>query len=134
MPIPFLSEIERLITEHGSAAVLRERLALANDRFVNLERQVSELEQENAGLRERCDELERQRASEAATKQFEEGRGGALFKRKPGGGYVLAVYCPTCNRATAPWPPDSGQFVCEPCAWFSTFTNHELAAVLAELL
>ena len=39
---PFTA-IEKLITEHGSAAILRERLALASDQYAALERRISEL-------------------------------------------------------------------------------------------
>jgi DNA-directed RNA polymerase subunit RPC12/RpoP len=53
MGIPILSEIERIINEHGSAVILKERLALANDQFSLLnkekpiaERQVLNLEAE----------------------------------------------------------------------------------------
>ncbi len=45
------SEIERLITEHGSATILRERLALAADQYAALERKLSELQSENETLR-----------------------------------------------------------------------------------
>ncbi len=42
MGIPGLSEIERLITEHGSAAILKERLALASDQYSALEKKFTE--------------------------------------------------------------------------------------------
>ena len=58
MAIPFLSEIEKLITEHGSAAILKERIALANDKYAALEQKLSvcdaankELHSENETLR-----------------------------------------------------------------------------------
>ena len=43
--------IEKLITEHGSAAILRERLGLAADKYAVIEKRVNELESENQGLR-----------------------------------------------------------------------------------
>jgi DNA repair exonuclease SbcCD ATPase subunit len=58
MGIPILSEIERLINEHGSAAILKERLALASDQYSALEKKLSDasareehLRSENARLR-----------------------------------------------------------------------------------
>lgn len=55
-----LDGIEKLINEHGSAAILRERIALANDQYAVLERKLSEseskvqnLEAQNQTLR--CD-------------------------------------------------------------------------------
>ena len=58
MAIPFLAEIEKLITEHGSAAILRERIALANDKYATLERKVGNLESEAADLKRKVSELE----------------------------------------------------------------------------
>ncbi len=43
--------IEKLITEHGSATILRERLELAADKYAVIEKRVNELESENQGLR-----------------------------------------------------------------------------------
>lgn len=58
MGIPILSEIERLINEHGSSSILKERLALASDQYGALEKKLSEangsnekLQSENATLR-----------------------------------------------------------------------------------
>jgi hypothetical protein len=43
-------DIERLITEHGSAAILRERLTLAAEQYAALEKKVVELQAENERL------------------------------------------------------------------------------------
>ena len=53
-------EIERLITEHGSAAILRERLALAADQYAALEKKVSELQCENETLRTQLKQRQRE--------------------------------------------------------------------------
>lgn len=50
MGIPGLAEIERLITEHGSAAILRERLAFAAEQYAALEKKVSDLQAQVAEL------------------------------------------------------------------------------------
>ncbi len=39
-----LDGIEKLITEHGSAAILKERIALANDKYAALEKKLSDSE------------------------------------------------------------------------------------------
>ena len=44
-------EIERLITEHGSATILRQRLELAKEQYSALENKVTELRSENDNLR-----------------------------------------------------------------------------------
>ncbi|RJP79260.1 MAG: hypothetical protein C4522_10400 [Desulfobacteraceae bacterium] len=41
MGIPFLGEIEKLINEHGSSKILQERIALANDQYAALEKELS---------------------------------------------------------------------------------------------
>lgn len=51
MGIPVFSEIERLITEHGSAAILKERLALAADQYGVLEKKIPIFANENAQLK-----------------------------------------------------------------------------------
>lgn len=44
MGIPILGEIEKLINEHGSAAILKERLSLAADQYAALEKKLSDSE------------------------------------------------------------------------------------------
>lgn len=56
----FLDGIEKLINEHGSATILRERIALANDKHAALELKVSDLEAENKALRFDKAELQKQ--------------------------------------------------------------------------
>ena len=46
-----LDKFEKLINEHGSSTILRERIVLANDKFALLE-------SENAALKEKCSVLE----------------------------------------------------------------------------
>lgn len=46
-----LDSIEKLITEHGSAAILRERIALANDQHAALQKKAVSLKSENAELK-----------------------------------------------------------------------------------
>jgi|ERR1035438_5738871 hypothetical protein len=50
--------LDKLITEHGSAAVLDKHLTLVREQAKALEKQVSDLQQENAGLRRRVAELQ----------------------------------------------------------------------------
>src|SRR5687767_554652 len=91
--------IERLITEHGSAAILRERLLFLGE-------QAKTLEKENVDLKKRVTELEKltgslasQLQSKTKEAEFIEHR-GAYFKRKPDGSYHRAVYCPICRNPT----------------------------------
>lgn len=41
MGIPILGEIEKLITEYGSATILKERIGLAKDQYSALEKELS---------------------------------------------------------------------------------------------
>ena len=58
MAIPFLSEIERLITERGSAAILRERITLINEKYSTLEQKVIDLESQVTHLKGKIVNLE----------------------------------------------------------------------------
>lgn len=51
----FLDSIERLINEHGSATILRERIALANDKYAELERRADRLKAQNEVLQRQLD-------------------------------------------------------------------------------
>lgn len=46
-----LDGIEKIINEHGSATILRERISLAEDKYSALERKAAELEKENKTLK-----------------------------------------------------------------------------------
>ena len=52
--------LERLINEHGSAAILRERLELVKAKMADYERREGQLESENAQLKAKLEEAERQ--------------------------------------------------------------------------
>jgi FtsZ-binding cell division protein ZapB len=130
MAIPVLGEIERWITEHGSATILKEHLALLQTKISTLKEEVTKLERENTALRTRNAELEAQVATTRTAEEFVEEM-GALFKRKPGGGYQRAVYCPRCRLSTAPFP-EWGEYNCK-CGWSSSFQRAELDQILQAL-
>ena len=123
MALPIFKELERLITEHGSAAILKERNALLKDQLDLLKAEFTKLERRNA-------ELERRLATSEQKEQFVE-ENGALFKRRREGGYHKAVYCPKCRQSTAPFP-EGAEFVCS-CGWFSSFTEDKLPTIMNSL-
>jgi predicted nuclease with TOPRIM domain len=51
MAIPIFSEIEKLINEHGSAVILKERLGLAQDKYASLASENTALKAEIAVLK-----------------------------------------------------------------------------------
>jgi chromosome segregation ATPase len=60
----FLDGIEKLINEHGSAVILKERIALASEQYAALERKLSEAERQIQDL-----EAEKQKLELATYKQ-----------------------------------------------------------------
>lgn len=126
-----LDLIERAINERGSAAIMRERLELIREQAQSLEKKVAEFAQENTSLRQQVAELEDQLATKAEGEDFVECR-GALFKRKPSGGYHLAVYCPRC-RGPMMSLMDQTPFHCGPCKVSVSFTGCQLSSVMRDL-
>lgn len=98
MAIPILSEIERLINEHGSSVILKEHLSLLNTKLCLLREDIENLQKENSSLIERNAELEHQFSRQQTSNEFVESH-GALFKLLPGGGYSETPYCPICQRS-----------------------------------
>jgi hypothetical protein len=127
-----LADIERLITEHGSAAIMRERLALLADQAKALEQKVKDLEQELAATKKKLGETERQLAAKSRADEFLEHR-GALFKRKADGSYHQAVYCPICHKPTGAIIGEMPFACTEKCGWIAAFTPDDLSRVMSEL-
>lgn len=57
----FLDGIEKLIIEHGSAAILKERIALASDQYAALEKKSNNLQAENERLKLDLEDCKKQR-------------------------------------------------------------------------
>jgi len=53
----FLDSIEKLINEHGSATILRERITLLNEQYAAVEKQIVALKQEVANLQRENESL-----------------------------------------------------------------------------
>jgi hypothetical protein len=129
-PIKLLTEqIEKLITEHGSAAILAEHVSLLKTRIDTLIYQIETLEKQNADLKRKCSDYERQNPSGARLDEFVEYR-GSLFKRKPEGGYHLSVYCPKCKCALG---GKMFQLQCSSCHFMSVFYEGDIANAIKEL-
>ena len=126
-----LRELQTLITEHGSAAVLRERLGLFSDKVEALEQKLVELQKENAALKEELGQAKNQLKAKAAMEEFVE-HWGALFKRKIAGGYHEAVFCPDCRGPMFSFMGDM-PFHCSPCKRSMNFTGNQLAEVMRGL-
>jgi len=124
--------LEKVITEHGSASVLRDHLALIRD-------QAKAVEAENARLKKRVAELEVviqklgvELRAKAVADEFVLHR-GAAFKRDGKGGYLQMVFCPHCHKVTSS-TFDELPFACVPsCGWVGGFTGRNLQTVMQDL-
>lgn len=130
-PLTLLGEIQKLITEHGSAEVLKQHVGLLRDSVNSLEKKVGMLEARNAELEEANRELRNEVANKTRIAQFVEER-GALFKRKPDGRYDKAVYCPTCQKPMGSLMNEM-PFCCRSCHISLGFNGHELDEVMKGL-
>lgn len=127
-----LSDIQFLITEHGSSSILRERLLLINEKAQILENQVADSKARIANLEQEKAELTRQVTALTRLDQFEEHR-GAFFKRKSKGGYHDAAYCPVCHIPLSGLDPGY-PLTCNRCQWiWEAFSSRDLPRILLEL-
>jgi hypothetical protein len=133
-PIKLLTDqFEKLITEHGSAAILRDHLALFRDQIKLLGEKIETLEKENARLKTDLTEANIKLAAYAAKDEFVENR-GFLFKRKREGGYALCVYCPKCKTPMGGGVLSSSfPFQCGTCGAMTNFSAGELDNIIREL-
>ena len=127
-----VSEIRNILKEIPLSDILREKLSIAERAIEQLEKENIELKKQNSNLLERANKYEKQLASFRAPKEeFIEER-GALFKRRPEGGYHKAVFCLKCRM-----PMMSMERVipysCERCKIAVDFTGDELPDILKEL-
>jgi hypothetical protein len=97
--------IEKLITEHGSAAILSQQLAFAKDQFTDLERKVSDLQIQVGRLdgqleRERLDHKQTQQELQRLKEEHsEELRIHKMveFRRGKRTAGKWAAFCPKCH-------------------------------------
>ncbi len=123
--------IEKLINEHGSAAILKERLSLAADQFKKLEEENGLLKHEKASLEDELGRLRTQLKATLIPQEFVESR-GVLFKRLNDGKIAPDAYCPTCKTVLF-----SLQGVlplnCSKCGFAAHLTGKEIPKVIAGL-
>jgi wobble nucleotide-excising tRNase len=126
-----LSIIEKLINEHGSSTILKERLELINDKYEALEAKLANSEKENKLLRKEVESLKKQIETQKVESIFIEYK-GAKFKKMPSGKFEEAVYCLKCNGGTFALESDF-PFVCGSCGSTASFNGGQLKTVLNEL-
>ena len=126
-----LDTFQKLIEEHGSSSILRDRISLHKDEIRKVEKELGYLKKRCSDLEEENAKLRAQLESKSAKQEFIEYR-GAFFKRKPSGGYDPTVYCPSCHG-----PMYSLQnflpFSCDRCNVNLNFTGADLDHIFKEL-
>jgi hypothetical protein len=127
-----VTDIQDLINEHGSSSTLRARLALLKDQISNLMKERGDLQQKLADLHVENTYFRKQLEAKTIAAEFT-GHRGALFKRKPSGGYYDTVYCPSCRFAMSSLG-DVLFYTCHKCRITLDFCGHDLPSVLTELM
>jgi hypothetical protein len=120
--------ITDILKEIPTSGVLKERVALAEQKYELLERENDVLKQENARLKSELEALRRK----VPSTQFVEAR-GVLFKVKPHGGYEPDAYCPDCKRALWTLEEDVFPLGCSKCKYQAPIFKRDVAGIIAEL-
>ena len=120
-----------ILKEIPTTGVLRERILLLQEKMNDLNEQIIDLKEENTQLKENNRNLQKELEEFRHQEEFVEHR-GAFFKRKPGGGYHLTVYCPRCHNSTYSFQGIT-PFACEACKWLADFTGKQLKSIMNEL-
>ncbi|HXC16847.1 MAG TPA: hypothetical protein VNV60_05340 [Holophagaceae bacterium] len=115
-----------------------ERLDFAETKEASLKEERDTLKANLGKLAPRTAKLEAENAELKAAKEtrdaFTEHR-GALFRRKPDGGWHPVAYCPKCLVSCARDGAGHLPLVCsiKACGWRTSFSEQNLETVLAEL-
>ena len=130
-----LDQINNLITEHGSAAVLDKHNAFLKTQLEFIRDRVVELEAELTKLRAENIELEKYRAQHSKSIEFHE-IAGACFRPLPNGGFDVTPRCPICHNALSSVMPniDKVPYSCsnKSCGYEKYFPGG-MASVVAQL-
>ena len=126
-----LENIQSLINEHGSSAILRERLLLLKEQMEKLVNEVADLNKKLADSQAEIVELQKQLSEKTVPEDYVEYK-GALFKRKLSGGYNEAVFCPHCKVPLGS-VRNVLNYYCPRCSIRLNFTGEDLPSILKEL-
>ena len=123
--------LDDLLKEYPMLSIAREKLAV-------IEAKYADLENENKLLKREIEHLGSNTATAGATtvkgaSVFESAfveASGVLWKNKRGGGYENVPYCPTCKSALADY---SGSLLCLKCNWQAPIKSFEAPKVYHDL-
>ena len=126
-----LEILEKLINEHGSSTILKERLELINDKYEILENKLANADKENELLKEQLATLKQKLTSQKKELEFIEYK-GAKFKRMPSGAFEESPYCLKCDGGMFSLG-GSLPFVCGSCGSTANFKGTQLKSVINEV-
>src|SRR5688572_27375235 len=110
-----MSWISDIFQEVPLSAVLRERVALAEQKGTAIEEENRKLREQVTAWKAKCDELQRLMPKAAAAQQFEK-RGGLLWLKQADGTFEEAPYCPKCELVMGQFPPRAKEnWICGGC-------------------
>jgi hypothetical protein len=117
-----------ILKEIPTSGVLKERVALAEQKYDLLEQQNENLKLENARLKSELAAIK----SAVPSSAFMEAR-GVLFKRKANGSFEPEAYCPDCERVLSTFEEMVFPPSCSRCRFQAPFFKKEIAGIIAEL-
>jgi hypothetical protein len=132
MKIPGIDLIEKLINEHGSSSILRDRLLLLKDQFEIVAKECSDLHEKFTKSEAEVRELQKKLESYLVPDNFVEYK-SALLRKLPEGGYAESVFCPRCKH-TMSSSSMGFNYKCKPCDHTAEFAAQQLPIILAEVL
>ncbi len=126
-----LSSFDKLITEHGSATILKERIVQLREEFERLKEKHDRLEIENQRLKCEVDDLRKALEQKTISHEYTEHR-GVLFRRLANGQIQDEVYCPSCK---VPMTSLMGHtpLRCSKCHFTANFTGRDIERVVKEV-
>ena len=129
--------IEKLINEHGSATILKERISLLKDKYESLESEIETLRSQTENYRRELENKEQEinnleSALEKFNPQFTDIR-GLKIKRLPDGSYEKGVaYCFQCCAPLSSYSKMK-PLECSVCGYKTSVQLRHISMVVAEL-
>ena len=114
--------------------ILKERLALAEDKIRALEEENRKLRDEKKKLLNINKALQGKVKEQNAESSFIEDS-GVLFKIKDDGNFEKYAYCPICKQAMSMFPPGSNEMlICARCTYTAPFRPNKLSSIREKVM
>ncbi len=126
-----IAMIDRLISEHASSSIQKERLVQLREELERLEKKHDRLEAEHQRVLDENQRLRDELEKKTVPDEYTEHR-GVLLRRLPNGEIQDEAYCPECK---IPMTSLAGMlpFACSKCKRQANFTGKELHHVISEV-